>query len=519
MARSCNIQVLKQLAVDRGGLCLTKTFTNLSAHYEWQCRAGHHWKASGDNVFRLKSWCPKCARNSPLSIEDMHKMAIEKGGLCLSKKYIRSSEKLKWKCSFGHVFFMRSNKIRSGGSWCPTCAKASYGSYRKHSIEIYQKLAQSLGGKCLSSEYKNSATLMRWQCSAGHQWIARASSIKGGSWCAACANLLPVTIQMAHETAKDRNGICLSKTLKNINSILSYKCSNGHVWQAPFRNVKEGSCCPICSSGLSERIIRKALEDLTGKKFHKVRPKWLRNPETNIPMELDGFNMQLKVAFEHQGIQHHEEVGFFHKSEHSFKRQRKRDSYKAKLLELHGIQLITVPALHKKIQLNELENYLRRILASLKIKIVRERKLTFGSAYDLNSHEKEILENLALRARNRGGTLAPTKYLGSIHKYDFICGNGHKFKLSPSVLKRGGWCLICGQISTKLKLSSSIDEFIALAKDRGGKLISKHYENQNTQIKWACKEGHTWWATPGKIKHSKRWCPVCRRGTGDRKKL
>jgi hypothetical protein len=45
-----------------------------------------------------------------------------------------------------------------------------------------------------------------------------------------------------------------------------------------------------------EELTRQLMEYITGKPFDKVRPKWLLSPKGN-PMELDGFNVELQLAF------------------------------------------------------------------------------------------------------------------------------------------------------------------------------------------------------------------------------
>lgn len=50
-----------------------------------------------------------------------------------------------------------------------------------------QKLAESKGGKCLSEEYVDNHTKLRWQCKEGHIWDALPHSLKqGDTWCPIC---------------------------------------------------------------------------------------------------------------------------------------------------------------------------------------------------------------------------------------------------------------------------------------------------------------------------------------------
>lgn len=56
---------------------------------------------------------------------------------------------------------------------------------------------------------------------------------------------------------------------------------------------------------------------------------------------------------------------------------------------------------------------------------------------------------------------------------------------------------------------SKIKEMRDLAITRGGRCLSKVYINARSKIKWECKRGHKWLATPGHIKNRNQWCPYC----------
>jgi len=52
----------------------------------------------------LGNWCPYCAGNAWLTLEDMRTLAQKKGGGCLSDKYFNNSTKLKWVCKNNHIW-------------------------------------------------------------------------------------------------------------------------------------------------------------------------------------------------------------------------------------------------------------------------------------------------------------------------------------------------------------------------------------------------------------------------------
>ena len=77
------------------------------------------WEAT-PRVVKQGSWCPECAGTIRLSIAEMQQMAEERGGKCLSDKYVDLSTKVKWQCAKGHVWEAAIRDIKEG-SWCPEC--------------------------------------------------------------------------------------------------------------------------------------------------------------------------------------------------------------------------------------------------------------------------------------------------------------------------------------------------------------------------------------------------------------
>ena len=110
-----------------------------------------------------------------------------------------------------------------------------------------KEIAKERGGRCLSNEYVNNSSKIRWQCKEGHQWEAVPSSIKRGSWCSACAGIQKGTIEEMQDIAREREGRCLSKEYVNNHSQLKWQCKEGHLWEAVPYNIKRGSWCPVCA--------------------------------------------------------------------------------------------------------------------------------------------------------------------------------------------------------------------------------------------------------------------------------
>ena len=62
-----------------------------------------------------------------------------------------------------------------------------------------------------------------------------------------------------------------------------------------------------------------------------------------VYLELDGFNEEMMLAFEFQGIQHFIRQHFYQRTEADFEETRARDAFKARLCMEYGVKLIVIP--------------------------------------------------------------------------------------------------------------------------------------------------------------------------------
>lgn len=228
------IATMMALARERGGRCISTLYVNASVPLLWQCANGHRWSAVPASI-RKGTWCPDCVGIRRLTIEQMKEMAKSRGGRCLSELYRNSASKLNWRCSAGHEWSAAPLQVKKG-HWCPFCARVA-----PLTLAILQQIAAQRGGRCLSITYVNSSRPLRWNCAAGHEWLARASSIRAGNWCPVCARNQRTGLAEMREIARERGGMCLSTSYKNASTTLLWICKFGHLWRAAPANVKSGS--------------------------------------------------------------------------------------------------------------------------------------------------------------------------------------------------------------------------------------------------------------------------------------
>lgn len=81
------------------------------------------WETSVGNIITNNTWCPKCGKNKPLSIEVAKNIAKEHDGECLSDEYKNAATPLLWKCKnpLHSSWYATLNHVKNGGTWCPMC--------------------------------------------------------------------------------------------------------------------------------------------------------------------------------------------------------------------------------------------------------------------------------------------------------------------------------------------------------------------------------------------------------------
>lgn len=232
--KKLNLQAMVSLARGRGGRCISTLYINSTVPLGWECAAGHRW-SSVPAAIRKGSWCPDCAGVRRLTLEGMRRIAESRGGCCLSEHYWNNATKLEWCCSEGHGWSATPLQIKKG-HWCPFCARVA-----RLTLHEMQGIAARKGGQCLSIEYLSSSKPLRWKCALGHEWLARPSSIKAGSWCPVCAHNQRLKLDEMKEIARERGGRCLSSRYDSGRIPLLWVCNQGHYWKASPANVKSGT--------------------------------------------------------------------------------------------------------------------------------------------------------------------------------------------------------------------------------------------------------------------------------------
>jgi hypothetical protein len=432
-------------------------------------------------------------------LQEIKKLAKERNIELLSTEYINNMSDLEFRCIQCQRTWkdFRANimqKVQRNTFGCPYCNKK----HKEVLFKEFQELAKERGGELLSKEFYGMTKYHRWKCRlCGCEWKAKPSTVKDypskkGSWCPDCGNesmrknLHKYTLEDMQKLAQSKpgGGECLSKKYLGVRKDHLWKCGTcGYVWKAKPTYIMgkptrpNGSWCPRCAQGRQERVCRAFFEAIFGMKFPPEHDlEWLRKHD----MHLDGYNKELKLAFERQGIQHYRFHEFFHKNDHKlFEKRKELDEYKRVNCKKNGIMLIEIGyewrngKLHK-IRIDEMEAYIRKKCIEQDVIPPESEKSIDWRKFDVSQPEHVI--ELQELAKKKNGKLLSTNYFGEAVKLHWYCNeHKHDWWAPPCDIRgkpskpNGTWCPMCGKELYRKAMKRRVKE---RTRDKNGRFIN-----------------------------------------------
>lgn len=496
------------LARERGGRLLADRIPNSHTNVLWECTHGHRWEARLNKVKR-GSWCAACAGKGPVTIEDMRRLAVERGGKCLSAEYVNNVTPLEWRCGEHHLWWARPGDIHR--TWCPVCARN-----RKLELSELRKIACSRGGRLLSTHYSNCEAPLLWHCALGHIWSACAKSVKGGgyhrgTWCPKCARKRGskdlLTLDSMKQLAGQRGGECLSDRYVNCMIKLTWRCALGHEWMAKPAFVKQGTWCPVCSH--RQKLTVDQLRDFAAERGGKLISTEYLDTATPVLWECsEGHQWQATPG----------KVRYGTWCPHCAGKHRLTIEEMRELARANGGECLS------KRYVNSGTPLLWRCAQGHVWKAAPN--MVKPSGYQMRGTwcricadaPKYTIEDMREMARARDGECLSGTYVNNETPLKWRCANGHIWEAPPAGVRPysekspGSWCPVCARDKFRL----TIEDMRAVARDRGGECLSNDYINSRTKLRWRCADGHVWLAKPNKVKpwgplQRSSWCPFCAR--------
>lgn len=261
---------------NRGGELLS-TYISSREKVTIKCLKDEYIWTTKYNDIVYGAWCPKCAGNVKIPIEDIRKFILDKNGSIIDdSKYINAKSKIIVKCNKDNYIWPVTWDHLSHGVWCPKCA----GRVMKSFDEI-KSLVAGKNGKLLSK----------------------------------------------------------NEDLRNNLSKLELICEKNHIWTASYSDLINGDkWCPYCKSSKAQRKLYTIIENIFQTKCH-INYKgfdWLKD---KCRMEIDIWVLTIKLAIEYDGIQHFKPTRFgginIQRAKEGLKKLKAKDKLKNKLIKQH----------------------------------------------------------------------------------------------------------------------------------------------------------------------------------------
>ena len=165
----------------------------------------------------------------------------KEGHILVSTVYIGSAVKLDYICPKGHSGSINWDHWKQGQR-CSTC-----GGSKKYTIKFVKSEFEREGWTCLSTEYINNKTHLKYICSKGHYGTITWCDWKTGYRCSTCGGSKKLTIEFVKSEFEKKGWACLSTEYINSWSKLKYICPEGHAGTMLWNSWQQGKGCLTCA--------------------------------------------------------------------------------------------------------------------------------------------------------------------------------------------------------------------------------------------------------------------------------
>jgi hypothetical protein len=373
--------------------------------------------------------------------EEIKKIVEKNGDTLIYVNRINKRTILEIKCSQGHLFSTRYEKIKSRGSGCSVCA-----GNKKHTIESIRTYFKEKGETLLSEEYINNNQRLKIECSQGHIYERRWGQITQGWGCHTCDKENKPRISKGEDSGKcekksrtateilklklEEKGDCLLDE-KYIYSYTKYsiRCSQGHVYQMTWDGVRRGNGCPDCANTrLSIEFVRTEIE----KRGQKLISKEYKNACGKIDVECgNGHTYKTTWNRIQRGRGCH--TCFIDRKKLSF--QFVKEQINAKGSTLLSKEYINSAA---KLDVECPNGHIHKTSWAM-----------FDQGHGCNqcavNDKKHSVEYIRIEVEKSGYSLLSHEYINDAAKLSIKCDCDHCYKASWNAFKSGRRCPVCAE--------------------------------------------------------------------------
>jgi hypothetical protein len=416
-----------------------------------------------------------------------------KFGAVLIGQYVNARIPVTWlSIECGHAFERALDRLEPNAV-CTECAWRRVSAHKiaehGHSIDDLNRAAREIdsernpqnnghGAVCMATQQVGVKTKVPWKCSRPDHPAFTAtpdSVLNNRTWCPKCAPTKPPTpIEELQEKVRRRGGTIVEiiGTWRGGQSKIRYQCERGHKWgPIPAAHLLQADkWCPICQPRWGEKITRAIFETTFGAEFPERTVRWMPSDTGRGFLKLDGYNEELKLAFEYQGPHHFTDIEVA-----------TRDAQKVQLCSEHGVTLIIVNWVNKPFPP---ENVLAQVERAFHESHITENAIL--PIVDIFEYEMKELQRLADK---RGGRLLSKHFAGNEAIYSWKCANpDHRpWTASAYNIRKGHWCPHCAGVAPL-----GLDVLRAWGDAVGLDLLDTEYKRAATRYNWKCRSyGHT----------------------------
>jgi len=507
------LQIIKEIAESKGGKLLSTIYVDCEKNLEFLDKDGNLFKKPGKEIKNNK-WSPyesKRVYNNPeYHLNELTKIAESKGGRLISTEYINTTNKLEVEDKYGNRFWMSSSDLKRN-HWSPYEQGQVVNNPLYHLNEL-RKIAESKGGKVISTEYINAHAKLEFEDSEGRRFFMAATDVKSNRWSGYESgnvyNNPEYHLNELTKIAESKGGKLISTKYINGRTKLEFEDRNKKRFNSTPNAIKRGQWSPFENVNLSEEKTRQCIELIFNDTFPSI---WgvIRKSTTNRIMQLDGYNNKLKIAFEYQGEQHYSwqdcRGTTEEKKKQIFSKVIKNDQEKLKLCNEKNIHLITIKYFEKY---KEDKQYLIHVINELKkhnndifskyLENIENKINQFKFDYNKLPTNEKYLKNLRLIAEKKGGKLISTQYVDNLTKLEFLDENNNTFWSSPTNIKSGRWSPYISKKVTDPKYH--LNQLKILAEKKGFKLISINYVNTKGKLEYEDQKGNRFFRSSSYVK-------------------
>lgn len=383
------LEELRLIAKENGGKLISTDWQGSSAKYRFAFSDGRQFEKSANNlrtigwpkdpeVFFRKGPAKLCARQ--LLLSELRQIAKSNRGQLLSSEWKGGNAKYHFSFEDGREFQTSASSLRFGWPKDPDLYfRRAGGSRGEIHLEQLNQIAESRGGKLLSTE---------WVGADKRYWFIDQSGMR---------------------------------------------------FQALPGNIRKGKWSPYVGR-ISEHVCRQAMQHLLGVEFQNT---WdIIKRKGKRPLQLDGYAecVQLphgiyRVAFEYQGDRSHRENSIVMARD----QEKKNICKEGNILLIEIKQLRANESWGSDYVLSHVYEAVTK--ACLDARIIPPECNFAGFRVDMKAiHDAVVrLDELKAIATANGGKLLSTGWIGCDAKYRFVFADGREFLMRAANLKRNGW--------------------------------------------------------------------------------